>query len=463
MSIMWDMWDMGDTSSSTDTTTTTDTTTSNDTPKIYVASVASGSVTSSNGVTAYTFVIKLDAAATVEQSINYQITGVGQTPTSSDDYANGQALTGTVVFAIGETQKTITVNVYNKDNTESNEAFSVSLTSSLSTVTVDSNSAAVISTVTDQPHTGGASLVNDKVFFHDTPTTPYTPTSSADYVKVAGSLILKTGAGDDEIISTTGINRIAGEAGNDRITLGMDKNFVEGGSGNDTIISGPSLGFADGNLSYIDGGTGVDTADFSNLQGGIVVDFDRIFYRNDDFDIGLLVNVENVVGTSYNDVINAGKLGNVIDGGGGNDIIRAGKGSDAVYGGAGDDTLDGQNGVDVLTGGTGRDYFEFSSGISDIGKTATKCDTITDFTSGEDHIFLNFDLNTKTAGVNVNFTFLGNGNFTKHAGEVRYSAVYTVKGESFILVQGDTNGDANADFMIKLLGVTSLKDTDFVI
>ena len=461
MSIMWDMWDMGDTSSSTDTTTT-DTTTSNDTPKIYVASVASGSVTSSNGVAAYTFVIKLDAAATVEQSINYQITGVGQTPTSSDDYANGQALTGTVAFAIGDTQKTITVNVYNKDNTESNEAFSVSLTSSLSTVTVDSNSAAVISTVTDQPHTGGASLVNDKVFFHDTPTTPYTPTSSADYVKVAGELIFNAGAGDDEIISTSGLNHIDGGSGNDKITLSMGTNYILGGSGDDTITSGPSLELTDHFWSDINGGTGVDTVDFSNLQKNIIVNLERNLFGN-DITLGTISNVEKVIGTSFNDTIDASKLGNVIDGGGGNDIIRAGKGSDAVYGGAGDDTLDGQNGVDVLTGGTGRDRFEFSSGVADIGKTATKCDTITDFTSGEDRIFLNFDLNTKTAGVDVNFTFLGNGNFTKHAGEVRYSAVYTVKGESFILVQGDTNGDANADFMIKLLGVTSLKDTDFVI
>jgi Ca2+-binding RTX toxin-like protein len=453
---MWDMWDMGGSSSSNETSATPP-------PNSYVASVAPGTVTPSNGSTQYTFLISLDSAANSEQTINYQITGTGQTPTSADDFANNQALTGTVTFAPGETQKSITVNVLSKDKTEANEAFTVTLSSSVSTLMVASNSSSVISAVTDKPNQGGASLVGDKLFFHDTPTTPFTPTSSADYVKVAGGLILKTGAGDDEIISTTGINRIAGEAGNDRITLGMDKNFVEGGIGNDTIISGPSLGLADGNLSYIDGGAGIDKVDFSNLQGGIVVDFDRGFFRNDDFDYGFLLNVENVIGTSYNDVINAGKLGNVIDGGGGNDIIRAGKGSDAVYGGAGDDTLDGQNGVDVLTGGTGRDYFEFSSGIADIGKTATKCDTITDFTSGEDHIFLNFDLNSKTAGVNVNFIFLGNGNFTKHAGEVRYSNVYNVKGESFILVQGDTNGDGNADFVIKLLGVSSLEDIDFVI
>lgn len=453
---MWDMWDMGGSSSS------------NETPappplNTYVASVTAGTVTPSNESIQYTFVIRLDSAANSEQTINYQITGIGQSPTSSDDFANNQALIGTVTFAPGETQKSITVNVLNKDKTEANEAFTVTLTSNVSTLMVASNGASVISAVTDQPNEGGASLVGDKLFFHDTPATPFTPTSSADYVKVAGSLILKTGAGDDEIISTTGVNRIAGEAGNDKITLGMDKNFVEGGSGNDTIISGPSLGFADGNLSYIDGGTGTDKVDFSNLQESIIVDLDRRFFRNEDADFGFLLNVESVVGTNYNDIIEASKWGNVIDGGGGNDIIRAGKGNDAVFGGAGDDEVDGQSGVDILTGGSGRDYFQFSSGVADIGKTATKCDTITDFTSGEDRIFLDFDLNTKAAGVNVNFTFLGNGNFTKHAGEVRYSNVYNVKGESFILVQGDTNGDGNADFVIKLLGVTSLKDIDFVI
>lgn len=452
---MWDMWDMGGSSSSNETPAPPP-------PNNYVASVAPGTVTPTNGSTQYTFVISLDSAANSEQTINYQITGTGQSPTTSDDFANNQALTGTVTFAPGETQKSITVNVLSKDKTEANEAFTVTLTSSVSTLMVASNNASVISAVTDQPNEGGASLVGDKLFFHDTPTTPFTPTSSADYVKVAGGLILKTGAGDDEIISTTGLNHIDGGSGNDKITLSMGTNYIIGGSGDDTITSGPSLELTDHFWSDINGGTGVDTVDFSNLQKNIIVNLERNLFGN-DITLGTISNVEKVIGTSFNDTIDASKLGNVIDGGGGDDIIRAGKGGDTVYGGTGDDTLDGQNGVDVLTGGSGRDRFEFSSGVADIGKTATKCDTITDFTSGEDRIFLNFDLNTKVSGSNLGFTFLGNGNFTKHAGEVRYSNVYTVKGESFILVQGDTNGDGNADFVIKLLGVSSLEDIDFVI
>lgn len=453
--VMWDMWDMGGSSSSNETPAPPP-------PNNYVASVAPGTVTPTNGSIQYTFVISLDSAANSEQTINYQITGTGQSPTTSDDFANNQALTGTVTFAPGETQKSITVNVLSKDKTEANEAFTVTLTSSVSTLMVASNNASVISAVTDQPNEGGASLVGDKLFFHDTPTTPFTPTSSADYVKVAGGLILKTGAGDDEIISTTGLNFIDGGSGNDKITLSMGTNYIIGGSGDDTITSGPSLELTDHFWSDINGGTGVDTVDFSNLQKNIIVNLERNLFGN-DITLGTISNVEKVIGTSFNDTIDASKLGNVIDGGGGDDIIRAGKGSDRVYGGTGDDTLDGQNGVDVLTGGTGRDRFEFSSGVADIGKIATKCDTITDFTSGEDRIFLNFDLNTKVSGNNLGFTFLGNDNFTKHAGEVRYSNVYNVKGESFILVQGDTNGDGNADFVIKLLGVSSLEDIDFVI
>ncbi len=357
---MWDMWDMGDSSDSNETPAPTP-------PNSYVASISPGTVTPLSEYIQYTFVIRLDSAPNSEQIINYLITGTGQSPTSTDDFTENQGLSGTITFAPGETQKTISVNVFNKGRTEENEAFMLSISSSTSTVIVADNS--VISTVTDHPNEGGASLVGDTLFFHYTPEIPFKPTSSNDYVKVAGGVTLKAGAGDDEIISTTGFNHISGEAGNDKITLGMGTNYIDGGSGNDTIISGPSMGLTNQFWSDINGGTGEDTVDFSNLEKFIIVNLERTLFGN-DITLGFIENVEKVIGTGFDDIIDASKLGNTIDGGGGNDIIRAGKGNDAVYGGLGDDRVDGQSGVDILTGGAGRDYFQFSSGITDIGKTA---------------------------------------------------------------------------------------------
>ncbi|MCX7190396.1 MAG: hypothetical protein NTU92_08500 [Methylotenera sp.] len=439
----------------------------------YIVAITAGTVTTSNGVTDYTFILTMDSVAIEAESIDYQITGVGQSPTSSDDFAKNQLLNGTVVFAPGETQKTITVSLLNKDKTESNEAFAVSLTSSLGWVTVATNSASVVSVLTDQPKTGGVSLVDDKVYFDDTPTTPYTPTSAADYVKVSGVRgSLDTGNGDDVIITTTGYHEIDGGAGNDSITLGTGNDIINGGAGNDIITLGTGGGSVSGGSgddtiissvgayhgSSIDGGAGTDTIDFSLLHTGVFINLDpnsriRSTGPVDDF---IVFRVENVIGTNQDDCIIGGKTGNNIDGGAGNDAIYSYAGNDTVNAGTGDDTLDGGAGYDRLTGGTGSDLFAFFT-IKDVGKTSGKVDVITDFTPGEDRIQLMFDANTKDNWWE-RFNFIGTSFFTKTAGELRYT--YNTN-EDLIMLQGDTNGDGNADFMIKLLGVASLHSTDF--
>jgi Ca2+-binding RTX toxin-like protein len=59
--------------------------------------------------------------------------------------------------------------------------------------------------------------------------------------------------------------------------------------------------------------------------------------------------------------------------------INGGAGSDTVLGGTGADRLRGGGGVDTLTGGAGADRFRFVTAAEGV-------DTITDFTSGTDHI-----------------------------------------------------------------------------
>ena len=445
----------------------------------YIVAITAGTATTSNGVTDYTFILTMDAAASADESIDYQITGVGQSPTSSNDFANNQLFNGTVVFAPGETQKTITVSLLNKDKTESNEAFAVNLISSLDWVTVATNSASVVSVLTDQPKTGGVSLVDDKVYFDDTSTTPYTPTSAADYVKLTGNVSLNTGNGDDAIIATWGYHEIDGGAGNDNITLGTGNDYVSGGSGNDNITLGTGYSSVSGGSgndtiiisvvaeqgSSIDGGAGTDTIDFSLLQthnspeSGVSIYLDYGDIELTGFSTIKITGVENVIGTNQDDTIVGGKTGNNIDGGAGNDWIISNAGDDVVNGGTGNDSLEGGAGYDTLTGGTGNDTFVFET-IKDLGKTTSKLDVITDFTAGEDKIQLMFDANTKVAGTQK-FNFIGGSIFTKTAGELRYTPQVTLNGETYILLQGDTNGDGKVDFMIKLLGVTSLQSTDF--
>jgi hypothetical protein len=56
------------------------------------------------------------------------------------------------------------------------------------------------------------------------------------------------------------------------------------------------------------------------------------------------------------------------------------------------------------------------------------------------------------------FTFIGTGAFSDTAGELRY-----VANAEGVTIEGDTDGDGQADFSIDVLGVSSLKAADFLL
>ncbi len=126
-------------------------------------------------------------------------------------------------------------------------------------------------------------------------------------------------------------------------------------------------------------------------------------------------------------------------------------------------------GRDVLTGGLEADQFVFLH--LDYYETPTPgelppifpepnslSDTITDFQSGLDKINL-ANIDPSVAAGNQAFTFLGNGAFTGHFGEIRF--VYSISGNT--LIRGDINGDKLIDFTITLNGLISLQANDFVL
>jgi VCBS repeat-containing protein len=66
------------------------------------------------------------------------------------------------------------------------------------------------------------------------------------------------------------------------------------------------------------------------------------------------------------------------------DVIFAGSGDDTVFGQDGVDEIHGGAGIDVLSGGAGNDTFYFDTTLN----ATTNVDTITDFTSGSDKLYL---------------------------------------------------------------------------
>ena len=128
--------------------------------------------------------------------------------------------------------------------------------------------------------------------------------------------------------------------------------------GNDTIKSGIGA-------DKIDGGTGADTVSYAASNAAVTVHLDARagwggYARGDT-----LTNVENVIGSRFNDTISATKAVNVINAGNGNDRI------------------DGHGGNDTLTGGAGADTFIFTAALKTAGIAK-----ITDFSAVDDRIQL---------------------------------------------------------------------------
>ena len=152
---------------------------------------------------------------------------------------------------------------------------------------------------------------------------------------------------------------------------------LTGGTGPDHfVIQDGAAGFGTAN-----GGTGLNTLDYSNLTGGTGVTVNLLTHAGNDF-----TNVTNftlVVGSNYADMLTAENTSaDTLVGGAGNDTLKGGGGVDVLLGGADNDTLTagsgrallvGGSGEDTLTGGTGDDiligallsYYNEGSGLVD--------------------------------------------------------------------------------------------------
>lgn len=122
-----------------------------------------------------------------------------------------------------------------------------------------------------------------------------------------------------------------------------------------------------------------------------------------------------------------------------------------LTGGSAADVLTGGRGADVLTGGAAADRFVFASPRD---STHARPDAMVDFESGVDQIDL-FSIDAVTGGTDNAFTFIGEAAFSA-AGQLRYS-------ESSGRVEGDIDGDGQADLVISLSNLPGLTSADFIL
>ena len=161
-----------------------------------------------------------------------------------------------------------------------------------------------------------------------------------------------TGAtGDDVLSGNDGNDTLVGLAGNDTLDGGNGNDILRGGLGNDTLI----------------GGAGIDTASYSDATGAVTVSLNTAAAQNTGAaGIDTLSGIENLTGSSFDDILTGSALANVLTGGDGNDSLLGLDGDDTLDGGNGDDQLRGGAGNDTLIGGAGIDTASYKDATSAV-------------------------------------------------------------------------------------------------
>lgn len=137
---------------------------------------------------------------------------------------------------------------------------------------------------------------------------------------------------DDNLSGSQGGDDLSGLAGDDVLDGRDGADNLSGGDGEDTLVGGDGA-------DDLDGGDGVDTVDYSgNDSAGVTVNLESGVATSADSGSDTLSDIENVIGTEFNDSLVGGLGENVLSGGDGDDGLNGRSGDDSLNGGAGLDT-----------------------------------------------------------------------------------------------------------------------------
>ncbi|MBV5310594.1 MAG: hypothetical protein JZU59_14545, partial [Chromatium okenii] len=199
------------------------------------------------------------------------------------------------------------------------------------------------------------------------------------------------------------------------VDLSLTKPQVTGGSGTDTLSNFSNLTGSSYNDFLVGTNTdnalnglgGSDTVSYESATAGVTVDLSsKSAQKTGGSGTDTLLNIENLIGSTFNDVIVASIANNVINGGGGTDTVSyatsaavevslaetliqntggsgwdtltnienltGSKSNDILTGNTGDNILNGGTGVDTMTGGDGKDTYVVDNVLDLIIETNTQ-------------------------------------------------------------------------------------------
>ena len=205
------------------------------------------------------------------------------------------------------------------------------------------------------------------------------------------------------------VENAIGSAFDDKLVGDGFSNMFNGGQGNDLVLGmGGNDNFAyTGGLDNWDGGAGADTANFSTFGFAVKVDLGAsgalVQTRGGStvasgaalVKIVDIADIEDIIGTNFDDML-------IGDG----QVNR-------IMGGAGDDTIDGGLGADLMDGGDGNDTYTVDN-VGDAVKDSSGFDTVlasVDYTlaAGLEKLTLTGAGGIDGSGNNLDNTLTGNG------------------------------------------------------
>ncbi|GIT93233.1 hypothetical protein JANAI62_37230 [Jannaschia pagri] len=235
--------------------------------------------------------------------------------------------------------------------------------------------------------------------------------------------VIEGGASADVIDGQGGSDTASYEHSDARVVINLGANFEAGGhAAGDTLTSienlrGSAFGDVlrgDGTNNEIEGGAGADVIDgqggtnlasYAHSDARVVINLGQGFFSGGDALGDTLLNIQNLRGSAFDDVIRGDDAANLVEGGDGNDeldglvendTLRGNDGDDTLIGGAGEDRLEGGDGVDSLSGGTFADRLDGGLG-DDMIDGGSNFDTVL-YVGLDAGVVVNLDAGTATGG-----------------------------------------------------------------
>ena len=157
---------------------------------------------------------------------------------------------------------------------------------------------------------------------------PVTVRVATDYLPTFDNMAYAGTAGADIIDAGDGKDYLIGNAGNDELYGGADEDVLIGGLGDDLI---------DGGLGSTEGGFDIDTVDYYDAPGAVVVNLATGTASDGSGGTDTLVDIERVDGSRFDDSLTGDAENNHLMGNDGDDVLAGGGGSDLLEGGDGID------------------------------------------------------------------------------------------------------------------------------